>query len=54
VIHHRLGKANATDATDAKVRYGIRGEPSASSASSAFAVSLGTNVHPCWVGTAGG
>gem|GEM_PF-4013416 len=29
VIHHRLEpeKANAKDATDAKVRYGIRGAP---------------------------
>jgi hypothetical protein len=47
-------QANAKDATDAKVRYGIRGEPFASSASVAFAFRSERTFHPRWVGEAGG
>jgi len=47
-------KANAKDATDAKDRYGIRGEPFASSASFAFAFHSKPPFHPRWVGVAGG
>ena len=46
IIAWKRKKANATDATDAKVRYGIRGEPFASSASFAFAFRSERTFHP--------